>query len=392
MSLPNRPIFPPAPSSSSLKPPIRRAQTGTPSGSLPRNISRRTQTDVDTNRLQPQQQHSYEDAAEHKIFHFDSDNDREHTNREDIIEDPHDATDHHIDTYPPSSFQPFFTLIEDENSSEYYHPTVHYIFSDDDAEIVTEAALRALERNRPDSQKSSTKDTGTHRHQQHHEVGLDGTQMDEENSRSASSNSMKKSLLPPPIPGVRENYIILDVEPVSSETTDNVPGAGTADQGGTRSISTSPATVSAAHPLTQQQQFKVTSAYSLTPKWQVLDTQLVPAPTFENNVSDETQEQEYGQGQRGLMLKILGTSGLPPSNLVGKDKGSQRLEEMMDQFSKRMKELRRVIEAGEKMGGVERRGEPTATPAPAAMLEAETGGSSASPNRVIMVADTGQSA
>lgn len=52
------------------------------------------------------------------------------------------------------------------------------------------------------------------------------------------------------------------------------------------------------------------------------------------------------------MLKIHGTPGLPPS-VVSKEKdkerGSQRLEDMMDQFAKRMGELRQVIEAGEHM-------------------------------------------
>lgn len=53
------------------------------------------------------------------------------------------------------------------------------------------------------------------------------------------------------------------------------------------------------------------------------------------------------------MLKIHGTPGVPlPGNMnmareKEKEKGSQRLEEMMDQFAKRMGELQRVIEAGE---------------------------------------------
>lgn len=50
------------------------------------------------------------------------------------------------------------------------------------------------------------------------------------------------------------------------------------------------------------------------------------------------------------MLKIHGTPGLPPSMVAkdrDKERGSQRLEDMMEQFAKRMKELRLVIEAGE---------------------------------------------
>src|SRR5699024_8371064 len=46
---------------------------------------------------------------------------------------------------PSHPLNPFFTLIEDANTGEYHHPTVHYIFSDDDTDILTEAAVRSLE-------------------------------------------------------------------------------------------------------------------------------------------------------------------------------------------------------------------------------------------------------
>ncbi|MCJ1301508.1 hypothetical protein MMC08_004309 [Hypocenomyce scalaris] len=46
----------------------------------------------------------------------------------------------------PPDFSPFFTLVEDTNTGEHYHPSVHYIFSDDhDNELITEAALHVLE-------------------------------------------------------------------------------------------------------------------------------------------------------------------------------------------------------------------------------------------------------
>jgi hypothetical protein len=50
------------------------------------------------------------------------------------------------------------------------------------------------------------------------------------------------------------------------------------------------------------------------------------------------------------MLQIQGTSGFPMGNLLGKDKerGGQRLEEMMEQFARRLDELRLVIENGER--------------------------------------------
>lgn len=46
---------------------------------------------------------------------------------------------------PPPDFKPFFTLIEDPASGEHYHPNVHYVFSDDDADTLTSAALDAIE-------------------------------------------------------------------------------------------------------------------------------------------------------------------------------------------------------------------------------------------------------
>ena len=46
---------------------------------------------------------------------------------------------------PPADFKSFFTLIEDPQTGAIHHPTVHYIFSDDDAELLTSAALHALD-------------------------------------------------------------------------------------------------------------------------------------------------------------------------------------------------------------------------------------------------------
>ena len=48
----------------------------------------------------------------------------------------------------PPDFTPFFTLISDSRSRTHHHPTVHYIFNDDDPEILTNAALTSLEAGR----------------------------------------------------------------------------------------------------------------------------------------------------------------------------------------------------------------------------------------------------
>ncbi|KAK4990095.1 hypothetical protein LTR50_002725 [Elasticomyces elasticus] len=50
---------------------------------------------------------------------------------------------------PPPDFHPFFTLIEDSATGEHHHPSVHYIFSDDDPEPLTSACLAAAEANTP---------------------------------------------------------------------------------------------------------------------------------------------------------------------------------------------------------------------------------------------------
>ncbi|KAJ5935833.1 hypothetical protein N7466_005380 [Penicillium verhagenii] len=233
------------------------------------------------------------------------------------------------------TFQPFFTLIEDIPTGEYYHPTIHYIFSDDDTDIVTEAALRSLEAQQDalgDSRKAPI-DIG-----QYVEQGVQET----------------STLLPPSIPGVRENYVILEVEPVPA-SENNTPAAaapppaplnfGASPPNPTNYMSTSPTTQAspgggAATTTTTiiQPRFRVTSTKSFSPDWQVMKSELVAAPTFENN-------EDGDRTGHGLMLKIHGTGGLPYVAESGKERGAPRLEDMMNQFAKRMAELQTVIDA-----------------------------------------------
>lgn len=56
---------------------------------------------------------------------------------------------------PPPDFKPFFTLIEDPETGEHHHPTVHYVFSDDDPEILTNAALEALTHHEGNQQRNA---------------------------------------------------------------------------------------------------------------------------------------------------------------------------------------------------------------------------------------------
>ncbi|KAH0170217.1 hypothetical protein KCU67_g2731, partial [Aureobasidium melanogenum] len=45
---------------------------------------------------------------------------------------------------PPPDFRPFFTLIEDPDSGEHHHPSVHYIFSDDNPDFLTSTIVDAM--------------------------------------------------------------------------------------------------------------------------------------------------------------------------------------------------------------------------------------------------------
>ncbi|KAL2843747.1 hypothetical protein BJX68DRAFT_152771 [Aspergillus pseudodeflectus] len=239
--------------------------------------------------------------------------------------------------------QPFFTLIEDAHTSEYYHPTVHYIFSDDDNDIVTEAALRSLESEQDTFLNTSAKGKS--------KAPGDNTQLspagEHVGNYDEGSARRKESLLPEPIPGVRENFIILDIDhtPIPHQGTEQT-AAGSPDpqaqaQAATQGDAKPPR--EAEQPSSSQpHQFTITSAHSLSPSWQVLNTSIAPAPTFETNASAENPV------NGGLMLQIQGTSGLP-IGMLGKDteRGSQRLEDMMDQFARRLDELRLVIENGE---------------------------------------------
>ncbi|KAF2719381.1 hypothetical protein K431DRAFT_191772, partial [Polychaeton citri CBS 116435] len=45
---------------------------------------------------------------------------------------------------PPAEFSPFFMLIEDPETGEHLHPHVHYMFADDEEDIVTNLSLDAL--------------------------------------------------------------------------------------------------------------------------------------------------------------------------------------------------------------------------------------------------------
>ncbi|RDW87125.1 uncharacterized protein DSM5745_03767 [Aspergillus mulundensis] len=273
------------------------------------------------------------DTPDHPSPHIGANTDSYQAEQDDHAQPYHESPSLSL---PHILSQPFFTLIEDTHTSEYYHPTVHYIFSDDDTDIVTEAALRSLEPEHdvdPNIKSKGKSKVAT----QHPAAGSE--EQDPEEHYEEASQERKESLLPDPIPGVRDNYIILDMDHIPPAPKDGYP-EGASPESQAQVQAQGQTSEDQPHP---QGHLTITSAHSLSPSWQVLNTQLLPAPTFENNSSGEKP------ANGGLMLQVQGTSGLPTGTL-GRDKeqGSQRLEEMMDQFARRMEELKLVIENGER--------------------------------------------
>ncbi|KAF2192290.1 hypothetical protein K469DRAFT_554134 [Zopfia rhizophila CBS 207.26] len=200
----------------------------------------------------PQLPH-FEDPPEERAE--DHQAERNPPDAEDEDEIPYPETTSEQTLLPPPNFNPFFTIIEDSTTGEHYHPYVHYVFADDDPVIVTAAAMRSL--------------------------GLDDTQYlprntpEQENGqelgdRAEDKEGQAESPLPPPIPGVKERYLIIDV----------------AADGQT-----------------------ILDAQSLSSEWQITGNNVRPAPSFDEEPGDQ-----------GMMLRIEGVE--VPTKNKGKGKGN----------------------------------------------------------------------
>lgn len=87
----------------------------------------------------------------------------------------------------------------------------------------------------------------------------------------------------------------------------------------------------------------VLSAQSMSPEWAVTSTEVGAAPTWDDR-------DIKGEGGGGLMLRIEGMEVLGDRERMGrKEDGDESLEELVEVWERRMKELRRVIEKGEGM-------------------------------------------
>ena len=86
--------------------------------------------------------------------------------------------------FRPSATNPYFTLIEDTATGEHYHPSVHYIFEDDEPDLLLAASVRILGGNEDYRSPVMDKSEGA---------------------------EYEPVLLPPPAPGTEERYIVLNM-------------------------------------------------------------------------------------------------------------------------------------------------------------------------------------
>ena len=185
------------------------------------------------------------------------------------------------------SFNPFFVLVEDVNTFEHFHPTVHYLFSDDDTEILTDAcvdALSATSHSRPRSLTSSQQ-----------------RPMNSGSAENQLGGPLQLSQRATPYDSSNERYIVVDIGP----SGDNVTGV-----------------------------------HSFTSDWQALGAEVTDAPTW------ETDELPKSDQTTGLMLRIEGVQNLRYGELpTGKEElGSEEARlELVELFEKRMNTLRKVI-------------------------------------------------
>jgi len=125
-------------------------------------------------------------------------------------------------------------------------------------------------------------------------------------------SDQEPSRLPPPTPGVREHYLLLDVQPIGSENTTT--------------------------------SYEVTRAHSLSAEWQVTNTAVSNAPTID-------AVDDGGEGADGLMLRIEGRGVIASDDDDddGKSKVSKEketLDEMVHRFATDLADIKRAIEAG----------------------------------------------
>ena len=186
-------------------------------------------------------------------------------------------------------FRPLFPLIEDRTTGDHYHPTVHYVFSDDDTDIVTEAALRSLA---DDEEERAL-----------------------EQSKSQETQDLPERR-PAPSSETRQHYIIVDINPT-------------------------PVHGSTGHP------YSIANAQSLSSVWQVTDISITNAPTLhaldsEPDGSEELMLKIEGTGP----AEWHDDDSRSDKKKSRQEMGHGNLQEMVNRFEKNLRDIKRLIVAG----------------------------------------------
>jgi hypothetical protein len=195
---------------------------------------------------------------------------------------------------PPRNFQPFFTLVGDTGNGEVAHPTVHYIFADDDPEVVTAASLRAL--GAVEGSVSTMRRVNS----------VEGEDLQDEEAR--------RDVLPPLRPGVQERYVLVDM----------------AQDGHT-----------------------VVEAKSLSPEWAVTDTTIRNAPTFDGNDPDQAGSLMLKVEGMGTGIEVPRQLGGDPDKLFEERKAAvghdsvAAMTQLAEELKKKMWVIDKVVMGGE---------------------------------------------
>lgn len=185
--------------------------------------------------------------------------------------DPEQQLRHHSDQSQvnepvPPPFQPLFTLVTDSITRTTRHPQVHYIFSDDDPQLLTDALADHAHQHLPPSSHDSSPNASTSHNPQN----------------------------PPLSNHVNERAILLDLVPKTTSTSDDPTSSSAAATG-----------------------FHVQWASSLSADWAITSAKITTMVDDTATVPSDTQGSEASDGAPRLMLRIEGVdvaSGVPPAS------------------------------------------------------------------------------
>ncbi|OBT86296.1 hypothetical protein VE02_05596 [Pseudogymnoascus sp. 03VT05] len=204
---------------------------------------------------------------------------------------------------PRPAFTPFFTLVDDATSGSTHHPVnVRYIFSDDDQDL-TDEYLAAI---------SSAPSPHSSSHITHSSESSSFTSSSRHQQRIPSGGEPREP---------EHRTLLLDLD-----------ASGTA----------------------------VTAFHSLSPSWQLLSASITKAPTWESGPTAADDGEDEGAAR--FMLRLEGTKGRDEGMRervrgVWRDPGegvrAEDFQVLVEEFERKMRVLKRVVETGRDGLGLE---------------------------------------